>query len=96
MTVATSLLALARPSGDLVAGIVIGVALGFLLGPFVRYVLAMREWAAASREARLTNELIARLPDPTDVLDADRDDAGPGEPAHVDDDRVPVRWRTSR
>ena len=103
MTFATApLLALARVSDDLVAGLAIGFALGFLAGPLVRHLLAVREWAAAAREARLTDELLARLPLPPapDQVDA----GGVGPESDIDDlratgldgDPLPVSWRTSR
>ena len=91
------LLALARVSDDLIVGLTIGVVLGFLAGPLVRHVLAVREWAAASREAHLTDELLARMPLSTgaDTLDREDEDdphaVDPGDGAAVD-----VRWRTSR
>jgi len=97
MDLALSLLALARPSGDLVAGLVIGAMLGFLAGPFVRHLVTIREREEVSREAGLTDELLERLPDvrsepdrrPVDDADDVRD---PLEP----DERVSVRWRTRR
>jgi hypothetical protein len=98
MTLAAAALALAHGSADLVAGLLIGSGLGFLAGPVVRHLLAVREWAAASREARLTDELIARLPDVT-VPPSDADDGGrgSGELRTVDGSvRPAVRWRTSR
>lgn len=89
----------ANGSADLVAGLVIGAALGFLAGPVVRHLLAVREWAAASREARLTDELLSRLPDPTVTSDGGDDGGGRGsrELRPIDgSDQPAVRWRTSR
>lgn len=47
--------------GDFVAGLVIGAAGGFLVGPAVRSWMAWREWSDASRQARLTDEVLARM-----------------------------------
>jgi len=47
--------------GDFVAGLVIGAAVGFLVGPAVRSWMAWREWSDASRQARLTDEVLARM-----------------------------------
>jgi hypothetical protein len=47
--------------GDFVAGLVIGGAGGFLVGPAVRSWIAWREWSDASRQARLTDEVLARM-----------------------------------
>ncbi len=92
MTFAITLVALARPSGDLVAGLVIGAALGFLVGPFVRHRLAIREWTTASREARLTDDLLERLP--TLAAPSGEEETSP-EPTEVDHPEA-VRWPTSR
>jgi hypothetical protein len=96
-SVTEPLIALARVSDDLIVGLTIGVVLGFLAGPLVRHLLAVREWAAASREAHLTDELLARMPlspgadtdDPEDEDDRRASDLDDGAP-------VDVRWRTSR
>jgi hypothetical protein len=45
--------------GQFVAGLVIGVFLGLLLGPILRSWLAWKEWAEASREADLTERFLA-------------------------------------
>jgi hypothetical protein len=47
--------------GTFIAGLLIGAGIGFLLGPAVRSWLAYREWADASRQARLTEEILARM-----------------------------------
>jgi uncharacterized membrane protein len=47
--------------GTFIAGFLIGAGIGFLLGPAVRSWLAYREWADASRQARLTEEILARM-----------------------------------
>jgi hypothetical protein len=46
---------------DLLVGVAIGGAIGFLAGPILRHRLAYRAWRDASREADLADELIAKL-----------------------------------
>lgn len=95
-------------SADLVVGLLLGAAIGFLAGPLVRGGLAVREWRAASREARearLTDELLFRIEELSDLPDGwpegptDPDLATSGEPGPTaepaPDDRT-VPWRTSR
>ena len=48
-------------NADLLVGVVIGLAVGFLAGPMLRAWLALAEWRAPSREAELTDELLGRL-----------------------------------
>lgn len=97
MTIAASLIGLARISDDLIAGLVIGAALGFLAGPLVRYILAVREWTAASREARVTDELLERLPAAAPDVPGLHEDEGVGAPTGDDDaERAPVPWPASR
>jgi hypothetical protein len=43
------------------SGLVLGVLLGILLGPVIRLWLTWREWAEASREARLTEAVLKRM-----------------------------------
>lgn len=73
---------------DTGSGFVVGLALGgftgFLVGPAVRSWLAHREWAEASREARLADRLLERM-----EIEADGDQG-----AHEDDVRVGSTWRT--
>ncbi len=57
-------------SGDLVVGLLVGACIGFLAGPIVRSRLAYREWAEASRKARLAEQLVSRM---------ERDAAGDGD-----------------
>jgi hypothetical protein len=57
--------------GNFIAGFLIGAGISFLLGPAVRSWLAYKEWADASRQAHLTDELLARM---------QQDDEGPGRP----------------
>ncbi len=56
----TALVAAAADGGFLV-GLAIGLCIGFLIGPAVRSWLAVREWAEASRQARLADRVIARM-----------------------------------
>jgi hypothetical protein len=63
--------------GDFVAGLVIGAALGFLVGPGVRSRLAWREWTEASRRARLTDEVLARMDEASEELVEGERGAGP-------------------
>ena len=44
-----------------VAGLLIGVAIGLVAGPLLRWWLAVREWREASREAELSDELLRRM-----------------------------------
>jgi hypothetical protein len=74
----TDLLAAAATdgSGDLLVGLLIGACIGFLAGPIVRSRLAYREWSEASRQARLTDELLSRMQeDPDRDAEPDRDDS---------------------
>ena len=41
-----------------VAGLLIGVAVGLLANPLLRWWLAVREWREASKEAELADELL--------------------------------------
>jgi hypothetical protein len=47
--------------GAFIAGLLLGVGIGFLVGPAVRSWLTHREWAEASRRARLTDRVLARM-----------------------------------
>jgi hypothetical protein len=71
-------------NADLLVGIVIGLAVGYLTGPLLRAWLIYFEWTETSREARLTEALIDRLDRGLDEL---LDTEAP------DDERT---WRTSR
>lgn len=70
-------------SGFLV-GLTLGSLAGFLVGPAIRSWLAHREWAEASREARLTDRLLEGM-----EIEPDRD-----EKPHEVDVRVGSTWRT--
>jgi hypothetical protein len=48
-------------SGDFIVGLLIGAAVGFLLRPAIRSWVASREWAEASRRARLTDEVLVHM-----------------------------------
>jgi hypothetical protein len=49
-----------------VAGFLIGVAVGLLTGPLLRWWVAVREWRDASREAELSDELLRRMGEEAD------------------------------
>ena len=55
-----------------IAGLLIGVAVGLLLAPVVRWVLTVREWRRASREAGLADEVLRRM-----TLDEERGEGRP-------------------
>jgi hypothetical protein len=44
-----------------VAGLLIGVAVGLVAGPLLRWWITVREWREASREAELSDELLQRM-----------------------------------
>jgi hypothetical protein len=44
-----------------VAGLLIGVAVGLVAGPLLRWWITVREWREASREAELSDELLRRM-----------------------------------
>lgn len=47
--------------GGFLAGLLVGVGLGLLVGPAIRSWLAYREWEDASREADVADRLLERL-----------------------------------
>ena len=59
-------------SADLLVGLLLGIVLGILTGPAFRSWEAYREWAEASREARLADRLLERM-----EIDADLDGHAP-------------------
>jgi hypothetical protein len=65
----TIALAARAGSGDLIVGLLIGAGIGFFAGPLLRHWLAWREWADASREADLTDELLRRLEETKETQD---------------------------
>jgi hypothetical protein len=79
-------IALLHANADLFVGVLIGIAVGLLVGPVLRAWLTYQEWAETSREARLTEELISRL-------DRDLDELPEADEPTPDDERT---WRTSR
>jgi hypothetical protein len=96
MIAIASLVAAGGRSGDLVVGLVIGMAAGLLVGPAFRSWVARREWNDASRRARLTDELLTRMddepPDPDGASGLDASTTGP--PREPGDRRVSVhRWQ---
>ena len=64
--------------GTFIAGFLLGAGIGFLLGPAVRSWLAYREWAEASREAHMAEEILSRM-----QWDARLDTHGAGESRSV-------------
>lgn len=50
----------------MIVGLVLGIVIGLLLGPLVRSWLAWREYVDASREARLTDDVIRFMSEPVD------------------------------
>jgi hypothetical protein len=79
----------AAPNGgdaDFVVGLIVGACLGFLIGPALRSWLSYREWAEASRQERLVDQLVTRM-----ESDVKRD----GEEAPPDPDETSRRsWQT--
>jgi hypothetical protein len=71
-------------SSGFVVGLALGGFTGFLVGPAIRSWLAHREWAEASREARLADRLLERM-----EIEAEGHE-GPDEV----DERVGSTWRT--
>jgi hypothetical protein len=72
--------------GDLIVGLLIGGCIGFLAAPSIRSWLTHREWEAASREARVADQLLDRM-----EVDADRDER------RIDaDGTAPTSWPTRR
>jgi hypothetical protein len=73
-------------SGDLVVGLLIGCVIGVLVGPAFRSWQMYREWADASREARLADRLLEKM-----ELDTELDDWTSGTGTN---DSVGSPWRT--
>jgi hypothetical protein len=44
--------------GPFLGGVVLGALVGIFLGPLIRYWITWREWLDASREARLTEDVL--------------------------------------
>lgn len=53
--------------GGFIAGLLMGGGAGFFLGPALRSWIARREWTKASRRARLTDEVLARMDDEVEL-----------------------------
>jgi len=70
-------------NADLLVGLAIGASVGFLTGPVIRSRITYHEWQEASRQARLTDEFLARL-DGSDEDDLQERGSDPDP------------WRTSR
>lgn len=76
-------------SGDLVVGLLVGCCIGILVGPAFRSWQVYREWAEASREARLADRLLERM-----EIDADLD--GHDDLARSDDTAAGSTWQARR
>jgi hypothetical protein len=48
-------------SDGFLVGLVVGLAVGWLANPLVRWWLAAKEWREASRELELADELLRRM-----------------------------------
>jgi hypothetical protein len=46
------------------AGLLIGVVTGLLLGPVLRFTLTVREWRQASRDAEPADEVVRMMAEP--------------------------------
>jgi hypothetical protein len=46
---------------EFLGGLVLGVFLGVVLGPVIRLWLSWHQWVEASREARLTEDVLKRI-----------------------------------
>lgn len=71
---------------DFLVGLIVGACLGFLIGPALRSWLSYREWAAASRQERLVDELVSRM---ENDVEHDAEDA-PSDP----DETSRRSWQT--
>jgi hypothetical protein len=82
-------------TGDLVVGLLIGLVVGVFAGPALRSWLTLREWAAASRQAQLSDRLLNRLRlDARESLDPADGDGRPA-PTRTEEGRRTSAWRTS-
>jgi hypothetical protein len=75
-------------SADLFVGLLLGTVLGVLVGPAFRSWQAYREWADASREARLADRLLERM-----EIEADLDGHASTDP---DDSADRSTWQARR
>jgi hypothetical protein len=73
-------------SGDLVVGLLVGCCIGILVGPAFRSWQIYREWAEASREARLADRLLERM-----EIDADLN--GHGDPSRSEEATPGSSWQ---
>ncbi len=48
-------------SGEFVSGLILGILLGLVLGPILRLWLTWHDWVSASRQARLTEDVLKRM-----------------------------------
>jgi hypothetical protein len=67
---------------NFLAGMVLGILVGFLIGPVLWHWLAWHWWKGADREARLTDEVLERLNE-----DGHGSVAGAGARSHRHQDR---------
>ena len=58
-------------------GLVIGIVIGLAIGPVIRSWLAWREYLDASREARLHEDILRLMSDPTSSDGTAEDPLGP-------------------
>lgn len=72
-----SLLAVGRGSDSFVAGLLLGAALGLLLGPGFRSWLIRRELSDAARQDRLAGEALAQMEREFELADAAEPEYGP-------------------
>jgi Na+/H+ antiporter NhaA len=63
---------------DFLVGMIVGACLGFLVGPALRSWLSYREWAEASRQERLVDQLVTRM-------ESDVEDEGEDVPSDPDE-----------
>jgi hypothetical protein len=98
----------AASNGQFVAGLLIGVFVGLLLGPVLRSWLAWQEWVDASREADLAERFLAHLEEERgtsdEVSSAAREQPGDGRGSARGRSEAPpatrpgpvTRWQASR
>lgn len=67
---------------EFLSGLVLGVFLGIILGPAIRLWLTWHEWAEASREARLTEDVLKRMDARPWRLHKDKRAAGTSRAGH--------------
>jgi accessory colonization factor AcfC len=68
--------------GEFIGGLMLGVFLGIVLGPAIRLWVTWHEWTAASREARLTEDVMKRMDARLWRLHKDKRAAGTSRAGH--------------